>query len=987
MYKYLNYYETQIHLLCFNMFLDFSRNFSIEGMSSLLTEQFKSAFKSEEIKRFILDIKCASKKYGMTLDSLSDELGEGVTCTKGMPKGKRFAAYCGEYRPIDSGLDTDNQDYVFEVERKSRKYPGGIEIDGFNSTKKPWNLSYLNHSCKNFNACFVRVYVKGVPIIVAESTREIEPGEQMLVNYNGLPGEEGFWTLLKSLKSKYHTGKIPDGKRIQKCMCNLPGKCPYKFARLIFSSTSESTSRQLGLSVGHRPEISHPVAALGPQSPLLAVTEPIASQPLSSASQPSESTNATNPSLKRKRETANRAGDAWKELIPRRIVSKLGDSASRVEKVGAVGSMLIEQVPDTTMVGVETDSGSSLMVDLSTNLQGEADDCQPVCGKIQCNITRFQHKYVGARKNFLRSGYITIQAKKKLTAQSEFLRRFPEIKLPWHGKICKGFDRRGSVSKMIWMRLYTLHRENIIEVDIGEGGLYGITGFTIPEENLDAFNSGPFPCTTTLRGQAKGFARESPERLFLYREYYKVLRAWKTTGFTEQKWDLSVEFSHSDKTQSSIRKYFNTARNRRKVMLFNDSDISAIQILRDIDSNHLIESQSNESDQQKVSEPIDSTTLVLQDATHLSYPNDSLDTLAMHASETLPSNRQIPATASIPSNESEKTVKGNGAQVLVLPRAPYLSFPETHAFGTGSMISSYVPMPTSTFNRMLHAAPGIHHEMFHQQGSVTSSSVPVMQQGSKSVMQCGPVIQRNLVIQQCPAIGHSESIADPVNPIAADSDSIQIDEGGLDGHVSESHGNETSQKRARRVSVKHAKDCMKVHYGELEIKLKEFSENFPSVVLPWLDPDLSKMKSTSRMLWMRLYSMIQDKTIIGDVGIGGFGGISRFVVPIENMERFNQGPFPCLTYISRQKRKHIAKSEEHDKWCREYKRMNRIWGICGFKDVCTHESVTFTYHSEQVEKFKRFFKKKSKVESHSSQQDAASDGGISQNAESESVLP
>lgn len=218
--------------------LDSNGYFWLSGLNSKTKALYENAFKNGEVKNMIRDIRNASRRFGIELKETGNGTGEGVFCRKGMSSDETFGFYCGEYRPRDSSSgtasDEDNEDYVIYVEARGRKYPKGLEIDGFHSANVAFNAAKINHSCTRFNARLEISDVDGVSMLLAQSIRDIQPGEEILINYGGESGIEGYWLPFSTLEKKHRP--VPVGMKIQRCLCNHPNGCPYDFARLMRSS-------------------------------------------------------------------------------------------------------------------------------------------------------------------------------------------------------------------------------------------------------------------------------------------------------------------------------------------------------------------------------------------------------------------------------------------------------------------------------------------------------------------------------------------------------------------------------------------------------------------------------------------------------------------------------------------------------------------------------------------------------------------------------
>ena len=196
---------------------------------------------------------------------------------------------------------------------------------------------------------------------------------------------------------------------------------------------------------------------------------------------------------------------------------------------------------------------------------------------------------------------------------------------------------------------------------------------------------------------------------------------------------------------------------------------------------------------------------------------------------------------------------------------------------------------------------------------------------------------------------------------------------------------ETSKRKKRPGSHWKAKmkqgitpfsqELMRNLSDDMHNKRAEFVVRFPDIPLPWTTHafmGLSSIRSTSKILWMRLYTLISEGVIETVIGSGGFGGISTFVVRSNKLAEFNNGPFPSLSYLRKKRMDSAAGSKERADLFREYKRIHRIWGNVGFSESKSQEFLTFTYSDKTLAKFKGFFKSGRKVAGES---DQTGDGG------------
>lgn len=225
-----------------------SGDFKICGLSERVTFLYVEAFKSKEVGEYIDGTMKTGQNHKLELRNAGHGCGDGVYCGAGVIEpGTVFALYYGTYRSSQIQAATSDQgdtDYEFDIVGKTSRYTDGLKIDGCGSGRRADNVCCLNHSCDNANAKLVRVKMAGIYLVVAEASREIKAGEQITVNYNGSPGQQGYWRKLSDLHSKHPT--IPDGHRIIRCLCNIPSECPYNFARLVRSDTSRASDPLAG---------------------------------------------------------------------------------------------------------------------------------------------------------------------------------------------------------------------------------------------------------------------------------------------------------------------------------------------------------------------------------------------------------------------------------------------------------------------------------------------------------------------------------------------------------------------------------------------------------------------------------------------------------------------------------------------------------------------------------------------------------------------
>lgn len=111
---------------------------------------------------------------------------------------------------------TPDGTYTFTGKIGARSY----DFDGkpcLETHKKPWNVSFINHSCCNANCAWIwEIDKTGIPLLVVYTTGRIEPGEQLCVDY----GEEFF----KAIPTLIEEGVAKES--IQSCMCNGGNPCP-----------------------------------------------------------------------------------------------------------------------------------------------------------------------------------------------------------------------------------------------------------------------------------------------------------------------------------------------------------------------------------------------------------------------------------------------------------------------------------------------------------------------------------------------------------------------------------------------------------------------------------------------------------------------------------------------------------------------------------------------------------------------------------------
>ena len=215
-------------------------------------KKYKAAFKGKKVTNYIARVKKTSQDLGMELKKSADGMGSGIFCGEDGVKKNTIIGLCtGLYQKDDADKDTKKKDYVIGVEdgddseaeiEDGKERKPGLEINGINATKAAYEVSFMNHSCKKYNAVIACVKIDGVKLMVVKTNRNLEPGEQVLINYNEEPGNWGYWKPYSYVVKKHP--RIPPNQKIIRCLCNFPGKCPYNFARIVNSTDPPASDSQ-----------------------------------------------------------------------------------------------------------------------------------------------------------------------------------------------------------------------------------------------------------------------------------------------------------------------------------------------------------------------------------------------------------------------------------------------------------------------------------------------------------------------------------------------------------------------------------------------------------------------------------------------------------------------------------------------------------------------------------------------------------------------
>jgi hypothetical protein len=235
------------------IYLTESREFSIStNVGEKRFKKYKDAFNGNKVKNFIARVKKTSQKLGMELRNINGPMGSGIFCGKNGVQGKKIIGLCtGLYQKDDADKDTKKKDYVIGIEdgdnpkakRKDGREPDpGLEINGINAAKTAYEVSFMNHSCKKYNAAIACVKIDGVKLMVVKTNRNLEPEEQVLINYNEKAGNWGYWKPYSYVVKK--NPRIPPNQKIIRCLCNLPDLCPYDFARVVNSNDLPASDSQ-----------------------------------------------------------------------------------------------------------------------------------------------------------------------------------------------------------------------------------------------------------------------------------------------------------------------------------------------------------------------------------------------------------------------------------------------------------------------------------------------------------------------------------------------------------------------------------------------------------------------------------------------------------------------------------------------------------------------------------------------------------------------
>jgi hypothetical protein len=1049
------------------MLLDLYGNFKMSNLGPVLSVKYTDAFESKEVKNFIADINRTSRARGMKLKALENGLGDGVVCTKGMSRDTVFAMYYGEYRRGDSERNPVNEDYVLEIIGKSRDYPNGLEIDGYGTKREPCNLAYVNHSCRRFNAKVEKRTIEGVIILIAISRRDIKPGEQMLINYNGDMGMEGYWQKKSKLIGKHKA--TPDGKKIQQCLCEYPDECPYKFARFVYASVPKADQpltvplpAATSVKMAYASVISHP--STGPA--------------VGQSSHSSIDTNDPGPPLKRKRESASKAENSWSVLVPRRAKKPTsGNKESDRDQVSALPIIVasVESRGDDSKIesGLESERGES------------NNHCELAPRRIRNTKTQLDCNSDTAM--------VTKYAMERYKSQTEFTERFHDIELPWLGVDKHKFPRTGNLSKLLWMRLYTLAQSGVVEIDAVEGGLYGISSIKVRKENLDEFNDSHFPCVSTIKFQIMHFDAGSSEHEFLSKEYKRVSDAWKMSGFIESEGETAVEFTYNDDTRLSFQRRNKSYKDRQRKPIAHchatrgdeipdfSALVDSMSLLVDLSRISAVESEPSNlversasisevgSDFRLTANPA-AVSDSISDHSNPEAESETLSSVASAKTAAISTANPVDVSAHETSNETTQVIEPDfESETTAMPRQPesVSSVVTTTVIKTKTVTTTVTNTESTTVSKTTSKKtvtktvtksskigspdpvdPSYSEESANSKESANpanpanstaaytrSNVVPRhsgMQDGAFIDLSVGPVMDQSSNsgvtvcrmqqatsslppfaafyvpghgYQSAPVAGvsyipftvpnptqlsqhtqHHHLIpgqpiplppvvllhSPPLNTTGSDVSRVEtvsnysVGSAGFHTETYETKSNPGSHWKAKMEQgiTPFSKAFMKNLSDDMENKQEIFTKRFPDIPLPWTTAEfrnLSSIKYTSKILWMRLYTLIADGIIESVIGSGGFGGISTFVVQSNKLAEFNDGPFPSLSYLRKKRMDADVGSKEREDIFREYKRIHRIWGNVGFVEIDNGKILTFTYSDQTLAKFKGFFKRKKKV--------------------------